>query len=120
MLLLIGLLAALTNSCHFHGFDIVCRVSSITVMGVAGATAGHEKRNGWLTLSLDGCSMSIDIGSSGGGGGSSSSSSSSSDIIDVAAVRARLVKLLTKSNAILAQLQASCYHIHHRHGLVAC
>lgn len=54
------------------------------------------RRGGWLTLALEGCSVSVDIGSC-----------SSSASVDAAAVRDRLTKSLTKSRAILSQLQES-------------
>jgi hypothetical protein len=56
-------------------------------------------RGGWLTLALDGCNVSIHIGSSSS--------------IDIDAVRNRLLKSLTKSQAVLTQLQVLSLSTHH-------
>ena len=71
----------------------VYRVASVTVMQEAEL---RLQSGGWLTLALEGCSVSIDIGSCSSGAS-----------VDAAAVRDRLTKSLTKSRAILSQLQES-------------
>ena len=75
------------------------RVASVTVVQEAEwSLQSGGRRSGWLTLALEGCSVSIDIGSCSSGAN-----------IDTAAVRARLTKSLTKSRAILSQLQESTH-----------
>jgi len=62
-------------------------------------------RGGWLILALDGCDISIDIGISSNTNNKTSAATTTT--IDVAAVHARLAKSLSKSQAILSQLQVS-------------
>lgn len=61
------------------------------------SSSSDSFRRAWLTLALQGCSICIDISSSGGG----------SSVIDVAAVRSRLTRSLTKSESILCLLQVT-------------
>ena len=89
--------------------DAFCRMGRVAgvLLAEEGVDQGQEggRVGGWLTLALDGCDISIDIGSSSSISDTAAATAATS--IDVAAVRARLAKSLSKSQAILSQLQVS-------------
>ncbi len=89
--------------------DAFCRIGRVggLLLVEEGVVQGQEggRVGGWLTLALDGCDISIDIGSSSNI--SNTTAAATTTTIDAAAVRARLAKSLSKSQAILSQLQVS-------------